>query len=366
MSKRYNGHLYNISKEDLYNQGIGLSNTYNYNNPNSDGSCCSMVAGDTIDHVPVKYFTPKVGVNPRMFIPPVIPPRTVEYGYWNYPSTMPINAEPLQDITSLPIEDTMLASHLSRINPDDEKYSELFKQTPTRVYDIKDFSSPENKLFLQDVEPNVFSYSEVQDPINSNLGISYTPVMPVKVRDQICSPIGSYPLYSRIDPQLVRDDGPLGLKIEQPKRGEWSAKYSNLEAGKGSFDESDIYDPRFTGAGDAYRSYSDINLGQVGYYYSDIDSTRAPNYVMRNKIDHVDYTDPNNKTSPYYRRNASLEDIKGLVESAWTADEIDFRENLLESLMRKRNSELWQLRQAPISRAARNLHPITSGGSAAR
>jgi hypothetical protein len=330
MSKPYFGHLYNISDQDLYNQGIGLSNFYSEQNPNDDGRECKMtVPKDKINHVPVKYFTPKLGINPRQFTPPVIPPRTVEYGYWNYPSTMPVNYEPLQDITSTPIEDTMIVQKkMSRINPDDKKYSDLMKQTEKCAYNEQYFEKPENKLFLQDIEPNVFSYSEVQDPINSNLGISYTPTMPVRVRDQICTPIGSYPLYSRIDPQLVRSDG-------------------------------DIYDSRFSGFGDEYRSYSNIDLGQVGYYYSDIDSVRKPNFIMRNKVDHVDYTDPNDKTSPYYKRNASLDDIRPLVESQWTSDEIFHREDLMERLMRKRNSELYQLRMMPQSRAARQAHPFT-------
>lgn len=365
MAKNYFGHLYDISNEDYYNQGIGLSNVYSESNPRDDGACCKMtVPGDKVNNVPVKYYTPKVGVNPRQFIPPVIPPRTVEYGYWNYPSTMPVNYEPLQDITDTPIEDTMLASHMSRINPNDEKYSELMEQTPKCAYTTKYFEQPENKLFLQDVEPNVFSYSQVQDPINSNLGISYTPTMPVRMRDSICSPIGTYPLYSRYDPQLIREDGPLGRRLEMPERGPWSNKLSHIEPAKGSFDESDIYDARNSSVGgDAYRSYSDVNLGNVSYYYSDIDAYKKPTFIMRNKVDHVDYVSPQNKTTPYYKRNASLDDIRPLVENQWTSDEIFFREDMMERLMRKVNSERWQLRSNPISRQARNLHSFTSGGS---
>lgn len=117
-------------------------------------------------------------------------------------------------------------------------------------------------------------------------------------------------------------------------------------------DPENTYDPRFSGYGDLTRSYSNQNLGQVNYYYSDINSHRNPVFFTSSKINHLNFTDPMGKTTPYYVRTASLDDVKGAVESDWFAKTSEFREDLMSLQMRKRNSEMLQLRISPLQRAA--------------
>ena len=55
--------------------------------------------------------------------------------------------------------------------------------------------------------------------------------------------------------------------------------------------EDNVYDPRLTGYGTSYRSYTDDNLGQTRFYYDDIDAVRMPNYIVKSNIDREPFAD---------------------------------------------------------------------------
>ena len=142
-------------------------------------------------------------------------------------------------------------------------------------------------------------------------------------------------------------------KEELPKRNEWSQKMY-LEA-----DGNDPYDPRDTGYSDSNRSYYDTKLGQIKYYYTDTDAYRKPNFVIRNKIDHVDFIDPMSNVDSRYIRSEALDDVHDMVHDDWIEKSTEFRDDIMERLMRKNNSMNWQLRFAPKSKGAR-LSTFTS------
>lgn len=239
----------------------------------------------------------------------------------------------------------------------------MIEPSPTYTYTDEYFNQPERRIYMQDIQPNIYSYSVDQEPINNNIGISYTPQVLPRFRDQVYNENGqSYPLYTRVDPQLVRDDGTQGQMYEQPERGPWSAKYSNWSPPAGSINFEDIYDPRFTSYGDPYRSYTDVNLGQVQYYYSDIDAYKRPNFIIRSKVDFVDFKTPNGDVKPYYERYSNLQDVKDIVQNRYDADQLSFREDLMSLQMSKRNSEMYQLRMAPLSKAAHTSHSTYGPG----
>jgi hypothetical protein len=231
----------------------------------------------------------------------------------------------------------------------------LIPETSTMAYTDEFFEQPNAKLFLQNVQPNIFSYAVDLTPINALAsGISYTPQIPPRFRDQVYNNHDglTYPIYTRIDPQLIRDQGVPARLLEQPVRSNWSDKYSSWDAAPGSYNYEDIYDPRFTGYGDPYRSYSDVNLGNVNYYYSDVDAMRRPNFITRSKVDTIEFTSPQGKVSPHYQRTASLADSRPYVENQWMNDSLYFRESLQESQMRPAMARQWQTRYGPLSRAA--------------
>lgn len=229
----------------------------------------------------------------------------------------------------------------------------MINKTPISMYGPGMVNIPERTKYTQNIQPNIYSFSDTAEPINANIGISYNPDLPPRVVDQVAMYDGAYPLYHRIDPQLVREGGiPKERLDEMPRRTQWSAKYNTYDTIDGSVNFEDIYDPRFTGYGDEYRSYVDINLGNVQYYYSDIDAYRDPNFGTRSKVDFIDFVDPMGRIKPEYSRQVGLNDVKENVQNQYDADSIYFREDLMERLMRKRNQELWQLRAAPLRKDA--------------
>lgn len=246
------------------------------------------------------------------------------------------------------------SAHMYNFNPNDLPPNNLLiNKTPISMYGPGMVNIPERTKYTQNIQPNIYSFSDTAEPINANIGISYNPDLPPRVVDQVAMYDGSYPLYHRIDPQLVREGGiPKGRLEEMPRRTQWSAKYNTYDTIDGSVNFEDIYDPRFTGYGDEYRSYVDINLGNVQYYYSDIDAYRDPNFGTRSKVDFIDFVDPMGRIKPEYSRQVGLNDVKENVQNQYDADSIYFREDMMERLMRKRNQELWQLRAAPLRKDA--------------
>ena len=226
--------------------------------------------------------------------------------------------------------------------------NQLLQQSPTFVYNDEYFKQPERRVYLQDIQPKLYSFSMDQTPINSNLGITYTPQEAPRFLDQVQNNNMNMPLYTRIDPQLVRTDGTKGQINTQPLRTEYSANYSNYTPAAGSIDFENIYDPRFSSYGDPYRSYSDVNLGQVNYYYSDVDAYRQPNFLQRSNVEFVEFRTPQNDVWSEYNRTASLDDMRPKAVSQYDADDLFHRQDQMEHLMSKMNRESWQQKYAPL------------------
>ena len=296
------------------------------------------------------YYTPNVGVNKQMYREPVIlAPRIMDPQFSNNNTNFPVNENPLKDFGGM-----SLPEYKPR-----NRNAMLFQKNNTER-NLNENQLRSRNMFIEDVQPNVFSFTNERTPINANLGISYTPQIPPLRKEVFRGDNGrDYPFYSRIDPQLVRDDVPESRREENPRRSRWSGSEELPNHAQGN-PMYNIYDPRFTGYGDSNRSYYDVNLGQIKYYYSDVDAYRTPNFIVRNKVDHVDMIDPMGKTYSEYPRTAALDDVKDVVHDDWMAKSTEFREDIMEKLMRKNNSESWQLRMAPHSKGAR-LSTFTSG-----
>jgi hypothetical protein len=236
---------------------------------------------------------------------------------------------------------------------DNEKYNNQDQIQYGLPSNLSVYPRPEHRdhareVHTQTIQPNIFSRHQVIEPINANLGVSFNGQFQ-HVDTDIEGKSGFYG-YTRLDPQLVRDDENPVRTMENPKRNRWTKKMGPWEAESGTVDMADIYDPRFTGYGDPYRSYQDVNTGQVRYYYSDIDAYRKPNFVIKSEVQHMDFHDPMGAVKPEYHRNVINKNSRALVEDQFLRDTLSHREDIMESLMRKRNQESYQLRTHPISR----------------
>lgn len=294
-----------------------------------------------------EYFTPDVGTNTRMYQEPVmIAPRIMDAQFASVETNFPVDANPLQNFGGM----SMPVNIPRRPN--------LMMAREKGETDLSENQLRKDRTYLSDIQPHAYSTTNERLPINANLGISSTPQLPSLSKKMFRGNDGrNYPLYSRIDPQLIREDVPEQRRQELPRRNDWSDDLPQPATGNPVYD---VYDPRFTGYGDQSRSYFDTNMGQVKYYYGDVDAYRQPNFVIRNKVDHVSLTEPMGKTYSMYPRTASLEDVQDQVNDDWLAKSTEHREDIMEKLMRKNNSESWQLRYAPHSKGAR-LSSFTSG-----
>ena len=183
-------------------------------------------------------------------------------------------------------------------------------------------------LFTQTIQPDVYTINEVIEPINSNMGISFTQ----QFEPTTCSRYERGALtYTEHDP-----------RVYQPKIVPNTPDMSVTEA--------DVYDPRFIGYGTSYRAYTDKNIGQTRFYYDDVNAVRMPNYIVRSNIDFANYADTygplsdDNKYGNKYNSN-----IRSLAQDTFLRSSLQQRDDLMERLMRKRNAELHQLRSKPHS-----------------
>jgi len=183
------------------------------------------------------------------------------------------------------------------------------------------------EIFKNPVVPGVYYENEVIEPISSMIGVSYTQQLPLEV---VSNKNGEV-IYDAKDSQLYRMDKPEKM-VE-----EYVSNY-------------DIYDPRSNGYGTSYRGYVDKMTGKSRYYYDDIESVRRPNYITRNNIDHIVDRAPNYGSVLNDMNEEDMnQHIRDTANNAFKDDMIDFRTDMMERLMRKRNAEMWQLRVAPKS-----------------
>lgn len=109
-----------------------------------------------------------------------------------------------------------------------------------------------------------------------------------------------------------------------------------------------IYDPRMIGYSDNSRGYVDKLLGQPKFYYDDINAARAPNYITRNKIDIYSFGESTGRLRDPKSIGACGDNNQLAVEE-YHNSALLHRADMMQSLMNKRNGEMWQLRQFPIN-----------------
>jgi hypothetical protein len=87
-------------------------------------------------------------------------------------------------------------------------------------------------------------------------------------------------------------------------------------------------------------------LRQTRYFYDDVDAIRRPNYIVRSKLDSC-ATVFGDQYGPMRTDQKTLNQLRPLAEQAYLNNNLNYRNDLMESLMRKKNSEKWQERAAP-------------------
>lgn len=183
-------------------------------------------------------------------------------------------------------------------------------------------------IYTQTLQPGYLSRSQIIEPISSNIGISFDQQFVPTTLDKE----GNDWVYNEHDPRVFKPT----------KKGTYKKDVS----------PENVYDPRFTGYGTSYRGYTDKLTGQPRFYYDDVNAIRRPNYLTRNKLDTFNFGEHYGPMKP---ENMIYDDancnVREKAQQQFLDDSISFRTGLQESLMRKRNNEMWQLRKFPQSRA---------------
>ena len=180
-------------------------------------------------------------------------------------------------------------------------------------------------LFTSTIVPGVYYRSEIVEPISSNIGISFTQQVPPR--------------------KVTRDDrGNLVFEAKDPRQYEPEAPAPVLSDVPSTYD---VFDPRFDGYGASNRTYIDKLTGQPRFFYDDVDAIRRPNYVTRSDIDFLGRADTYGPIADPQAERAMNERIRFEADQSFTEHTLDFRTDMMNLLMRKRNAELWQTRLAP-------------------
>lgn len=193
------------------------------------------------------------------------------------------------------------------------------------------FDRYNDQLATQIIQPGVYAKAQVLDPINSNMGISFTQqFQPIEVQED-CS---GNTIFVTKDPRLtdVTHGVPLE-KISDPTR-------------------YDVYDPRGSGYGTSYRAYLDPLLGQTKFYYDDIDAVRQGNFLIRSDIDHLPSSSQGlgpMKDLEFLQANS--DNSRYLAHKSFLDNSLQHRTDIQERLMRKYNNTIaYQRRTHPIRR----------------
>ena len=187
------------------------------------------------------------------------------------------------------------------------------------------YNNYNENLFTSIIQPDVYKRNDIIEPIDSNMGISFTQQFE-PVTCQLKNK--GETLYTSHDPRLTSKIPPTQYEfVEEPN-------------------ESNVYDPRFTGYGSNYRTYLEPMTGQIRFYYDDVDAIRRYNYITRNKLDFTDY---GTSSGPMRKKEfIDTKDIRKKAQLTFTNSVINHRTDLQERLMRKINANAWQKKSAPM------------------
>jgi hypothetical protein len=160
-------------------------------------------------------------------------------------------------------------------------------------------------LFTSTIQPGVYTRTQVNEPINANIGISFQQ----QFEPLTCKRDGDQVTYTQHDPRIIEP-------------AEYEPNHAVIEP----VTQANVYDPRFNGYGTSYRSYTDPLLGQTRFMYDDVDAIRRPNYITRNKIDHLPYADSYGPMKPGQEfGNPATPDIRGLANDSFMRNSLQFR-----------------------------------------
>jgi hypothetical protein len=316
--------------------------------------------------------------HPRTRIAPIIPARSTDIEYWRdspmttlsiinsrkkqYPTLAGYNTEELTDLQCLQPDLRLSLGNQTWASP-------LVQTIQPGVYTLPTAYDPINTDFNID-EATQFEPIRQDRPVGNVVFRPEDPSVPPNQESEKAAPtVEAYePIKSSSKKKAPK---PTPNPPTKPKRrsvspepaGSRSAStsparpsdFNTRQAGLSGYQhplvEDDVsvynvFDPRFSGYGSDNRNYLEPMLRQPRYFYDDVDAIRRPNYIVRSKLDSC-VTVFGDQYGPMRTDQKTLNQLRPLAEQAYLNNNLNYRNDLMESLMRKKNSEKWQDRAAP-------------------
>jgi hypothetical protein len=177
-------------------------------------------------------------------------------------------------------------------------------------------------MAAQIVQPGMYFQSEVLQPLNSNIGISFN---------------------QQLNPRTATLVAPGEVMYTEMDGGQYVGENRTRPVLTGE-ELHNVYDPRFTGYASNDRFYIDEMTGQPRFFYDDIDAVVNPSYIVRSNVDHMGCFDQTGAM-----KEGELDfDYRSMANTAFHESALDFRTDVQIGLAQMRYSRLAQLREAPI------------------
>ena len=173
-------------------------------------------------------------------------------------------------------------------------------------------------------------------PLNSQSMANYaTDFYPVECKTNQLGNCGGKKLWTSADPRLWNAPLAQRLLLDQPPQDD------NVKL-------NEIYDEKYRGFGENYKSYADVSAGQISYYIdrSREDAFYGPNFSTTARTVGTLYQDPMSNMKPQYERvplisrnylNTERQNYPDGLSSL--TDSTFHREDLMARQMRKQNEQ---------------------------
>lgn len=200
------------------------------------------------------------------------------------------------------------------------------------------FYCANKQIYAQDIQP--YEGKDYFIPLNKiGLDMAVEQYVPVN-----CSTTdGSCPYgWAGYNPLLMEPVRGARLLLDRPNYK------GDMQVGDSCYDT--IYTPFMKNYGKHYTNYGDITGGQIQYYISrdTSDAYFKPLFVTPAVVTHEVFMDPMDNPKPQYNRSSlqpySWQACKKTECDSFTHDTLEFRQELMEKQMRKRNQQTWEPR----------------------
>lgn len=308
-----------------------MSNTELYNSGYLGSSRCGQTYGMKMKDVPTEYQPkpyPNMALQPQVLTAVTKPGGNGNSGglgiQEDFGLPTPLAGAPIPRQRASPAPPRPGDVLGCNYNPANLKHNLPSNQSVGTCQTIDAYDSYNKNLYTQIIEPGIYARSEIIEPVQANMGITWTQQFEPVVCEK--DEQGGRTFVSQ-DPRMAMPIQP----VEHPPQAT----------------NSNVYDPRYFGYGTSYRSYVDPMTGQPRFYYDDVDAIRRPNYIVRSNIDDAPWADaygPMTSTT-----TESREFNHAMANNKFLNDSLQQRAELEQRYMRKYNAEIgWQRRQAPI------------------